>query len=162
MIGVFPLPTVTWPPNARTVFGATRTGDRPAECGAGHCGIDLYLPENTPVFSVADGKVYASSSSAKAGQFIWIDHAGGWRSHYIHLNRRDVGSGDHVSRGQAIGLLGRSGINNDAAHLHFALSRNGKYMDPVPELERWLAGGAGLFGLVALGIGGYFLWKWLA
>lgn len=164
MNGVFPLPTVTWPPNANTSFGAARSGDRPPECGGGHCGVDLYLAENTPVFSVADGTVYASSSGTD-GQFIWIDHAGGWRSHYVHLNQRNVSAKQRVSRGQQIGLLGKTGIYNDkgGAHLHFGLSYNGKYVDPLPELQRWLAGagGAGLAGLLALGVGVYFLWKWI-
>lgn len=161
MIGIFPLPSVVWPPNANTSFGATRAGERPSECGGGHCGIDLYLPIGTPVYAVAPGKVYASSSSDSAGEFIWLDHADGWRSHYIHLKEgsRKVSSGQRVTQGQTIGLLGRSGIKNDAGHLHFALSKGGRYIDPVPVLRSWLTGGQGPLLLAAAVLAGWFIWR---
>jgi murein DD-endopeptidase MepM/ murein hydrolase activator NlpD len=156
---VQPLPDKKLPPNANTSFGARRSGDRPPECGGGHCGVDLYywksgLDKNTgigkPVYSVAAGKVVAANTSSSAGVYVWIDH-GSFRSHYVHLNERYVSTGDQVKEGQTIGTLGRSGIKTDPAHLHFGLSMGGKYFDPVPSLKQWpvAAGGLGMLLLVA-------------
>lgn len=155
-----PLPTCVKPPNAKTRFGAVRSsGNRPAECGGGHCGVDLYLPEGTPVLAVADGKVVASKRSSNvAGEFIWLDH-GDWRSHYVHLQdgSRLVSVGQRVSAGQQIGRLGRTGIERDTAHLHFALSRRSgsgwRYFDPLPQLC-----GSGSGKLLWI-LGAYFLWR---
>lgn len=153
---VHPLEERQLPPWANNKFGASRSGDRPAECGAGHCGVDLYYwrpgadknyGRGRPVFAVADGKVVAARySTGVAGKFVWVDH-GGWRSHYVHLDSYNVGVGDKVRKGQQIGTLGRTGIKTDPAHLHFALSRSGKYYDPEPSLKRWpLAAAAGIGG----------------
>ena len=45
--------------NESTIFGATRPGQRPAECGRGHCGVDLFDARGTTVHAVADGQVVA-------------------------------------------------------------------------------------------------------
>ena len=160
-----PLPQCIKPPNANTRFGAERAyaSNRPAECGGGHCGVDLYLPIGTPVFAVDAGKVISSKDSGNvAGEFVWIEH-GGWRSHYCHLKEgsRSVAVGQQVAAGQQIGQLGKSGIQTDAGHLHFALSRrdsSGKYRyyDPEPSLC-----GGGSSGLLLLA-GAYFLWRFVA
>lgn len=148
-----PLPKPVYPPNDRTKFGAPRTGDRPPECLAGHCGVDLYLPIGTPVRAVASGRVLAARESSNvAGKFIWLGHDG-WRSHYVHLDSYNVRQGEHVREGQQIGTLGRTGIKRDRPHLHFALSRKTslgwKYYDPEPSLRAWATGG--ILGLVVVG-----------
>jgi len=158
---VQPLEEKKLPPNAKTSFGASRSATgRPAECGGGHCGVDLYywngekdrnIGIGRPVFAVAAGKVIAASESASAGKFVWIQHAD-FRSHYVHLDSYFVHTGDQVAEGQQIGTLGRTGITTDPAHLHFALSTlGGTYYDPVPYLKSWpvVAGGIGAGVLLA-------------
>ncbi len=172
-MAVHPLEERKLPPSSGTRFGANRSATgRPPECGGGHCGVDLYYwkrDEGSPrgcanparnigigraVFAVAAGKVIAASASSSAGKFVWIDH-GGWRSHYVHLDSYSVRVGEQVSEGQTIGTMGRTGIKCDPAHLHFALSRGGKYYNPEPSLSSWglaAAGGIGTAGLVAAGL----------
>jgi len=160
---VHPLEERKLPPTSGTKFGAGRSASgRPPECGGGHCGVDLYYwrggmkdrdyGSGRPVFAVADGKVIAAGTGDRAGVFVWLNH-GGWRSHYVHLGSRNVDLHEQVKQGQPIGTLGRTGIKRDPAHLHFALSRGGKYYNPVPSLQSWdLVDGSsktGIFGLVA-------------
>lgn len=159
---VHPLEERKLPPTTGTRFGASRLGTRPTECGAGHCGVDLYYWQGEadrnvgigrPVFAVAAGKVISSTrAQSGAGEFIWLQH-NGWRSHYVHLDQRLVQTGQQVEEGQQIGTLGRTGIKTDPAHLHFGLSRasGGRYVyyDPAPSLSSWplvaaAGGGAGL------------------
>jgi len=162
---VHPLEERKLPPSTGTKFGASRSATgRPPECGGGHCGVDLYYWQSgmadknygigRPVFAVAAGRVIAASQSSD-GKYVWLQHAGGWRSHYVHLDAYYVKTGDEVNEGQQIGTLGRTGIVTDPAHLHFALSRaqNGSYVyyDPEPDLRVWpLVAGGGL-GLLLIG-----------
>src|SRR5215469_9612901 len=57
-----------------------------------------------------------------AGNHVLLDLGGGAFAMYAHLQPGSlkVKVGDHVTTGQAIGLLGNSG-NSDAPHLHFQL-----------------------------------------
>jgi len=166
---VHPLAERKLPPSPGTKFGAARSAaGRPAECGGGHCGVDLYywkagLDPNTgigrPVFAVAAGKVIAASESDSAGKYVWIKHDS-FRSHYVHLDSYFVRTGDTVAEGQQIGTLGRTGITTDPAHLHFGLSTlAGKYYDPEPKLRVWplVGGGIGLLLVAAAVL--YWYWK---
>jgi murein DD-endopeptidase MepM/ murein hydrolase activator NlpD len=168
LLPIHPLEERKLPPGPGTRFGAPRSATgRPSECGGGHCGVDLYywkgeadrnIGIGRPVFAVADGKVIAASASSSAGKYVWIQHAGAWRSHYVHLDSYSVRKGQSVTRGQQIGTLGRTGIKHDPAHLHFGLSRyqstQGRYVyyDPEPKLRSWplVAGmGGGLVFIVS-------------
>src|SRR5262249_34886622 len=54
---VHPLAGTRWlPANDSTYFGAPRPGFRPAECGRGHCGLDLGNTRGTVVHAIADGE----------------------------------------------------------------------------------------------------------
>ncbi len=144
------------PTNESRRFGAVRPQPRPPECELGHCGVDLGSTVGEPVFAVFDGVIerierdetkLVAAADARAGRFIRISHKEGTVvSRYIHLDtiREDLKEGDHVTGGQLIGRLGRSGINNAGAHLHFSLSLrqggkggNERYIDPEPMLREW-------------------------
>src|SRR5262249_35018705 len=62
-------------------FGASRPGNRAAECGLGHCGVDIGSKRGTIVHAAADGEVVAAYTEIRgeAGRFVAIDHAGGLR-----------------------------------------------------------------------------------
>ncbi len=57
-----------------------------------------------------------------AGNYIVIDHGGGWTTRYLHLSSIAVGSGP-VAQGQPIGSVGNSGT--ESSHLHFEQELNG-------------------------------------
>ena len=136
------------PPNSKCRFGAARHGNRPAECERGHCGVDLFLPEGTPVHAVHDGVVLkmlrSAAAGGRAGKFIWLSHRDGdIVSSYVHLQQIEtrLRPGARVKSGEVIGTLGVSGLSRPVPHLHFALSvrQRGRrrYVDPEPLLWSW-------------------------
>lgn len=125
------------------LFGAERPGNRPEECGEGHCGVDLDAPRGTPVVAVRPGVIEKTmyDEDAAGGRYVWIRHDDiGLRTEYFHFDRvaPDLRAGDLVVEGQWLGTLGRSGIEHSEPHLHFAvrdLERSASYIDPEPFLE---------------------------
>ena len=107
-------------------FGAAR-GRR------AHGGIDFSVPHNTPVTATGDGTVVASSMGYKGdrqyGNVVVIEHEGGLRSLYAHLNKRSVQVGDTVAAGELIGLSGATG-RATGPHLHLEAYQDGARIDP--------------------------------
>ena len=107
-------------------FGASR-GRR------AHGGIDFSVPRNTPVMATNDGTVVASGmgylGDRKYGNVVVIEHEGGLRSLYAHLNKRNVNVGDTVAAGELIGLSGATG-HATGPHLHLEAYENGTRIDP--------------------------------
>lgn len=124
-------------------FGARRSGIRPAECGAGHCGVDIGGQRGWPVLAAADGEVVVASSDdrGKSGRYVVLAHPGGIKTFYMHLDSvtADLSVGQTIPAGTLLGTLGRSGIQHSEPHLHFALSRSIQgqsiFLDPEPMLR---------------------------
>lgn len=96
-----------------------------------HNGLDLAVPENTPIVSPLDGQVQTVSYDKLNGNYVVIKHTDGSRSGYAHLNGSDVKVGDEVSAGQTIGLSGNTG-KSTGPHLHFTWrTPDGKNVDPA-------------------------------
>jgi hypothetical protein len=90
-----------------------------------HDGIDISGQGGTPVLAAYDGVVKTRTSSSGYGNYVDITHAGGYVTRYAHMvNPGDVAPGTPVSRGQQIGLVGKTGATT-AYHLHFEVWRNG-------------------------------------
>jgi len=95
-----------------------------------HEGIDIPIPEGTPIYAVEDGTVVSAT-----GSVLYILHSDlNMTSVYRHLSKTDVNKGAVVTRGQPIGLSGTYGTG---AHLHFELQENTSEMpfNPVPWLN---------------------------
>lgn len=128
-------------------FGAVREGDRPDECGDGHCGIDLARITGTPVVSVSDGIIakVARDPYSTAGLRVSIRHAHGkLETRYMHLHeiREDLKPGMKIKAGEWIGSVGNTGTSSKGAHLHFeiydrSMPNKPKYLDPKPYLDLW-------------------------
>lgn len=98
-----------------------------------HHGVDIRVPEGTPVRTMAPGRVRFAGTMGGYGQVVWIDHRGGVLTVYAHLSRIDVRTGDAVAARQVVGLSGRTG-SATGPHLHFEIRRRGRPVDPVPLL----------------------------
>jgi len=88
--------------------------------------------QNTPVIAAASGVVEsAKNQGGFCGTRVSINHDGGWKTSYCHLNPDNlfVRSGQEVSAGQIIGTVGMSG-QADWPRLSFTLIRNGMIFDP--------------------------------
>ncbi|HTU83204.1 MAG TPA: peptidoglycan DD-metalloendopeptidase family protein [Candidatus Acidoferrales bacterium] len=112
-------------------------GWRPNPFGGGpefHPGLDIAAPMGTTVTAAAGGTVIMAQWYGGYGNYILIDHGGGFSTGYGHLSAMYVSAGQTVSRGQAIGAVGTTG-QSTGPHLHFEVRINGKPVDPAPRLH---------------------------
>jgi murein DD-endopeptidase MepM/ murein hydrolase activator NlpD len=88
-----------------------------------HQGLDIALPQGTPILAVADGTVtfVAPTDSSDAGIFVAISHPSGLVTRYLHLSRALVQRGQVVRKGQEIGKSGSTGLS-EGPHLHFEVN----------------------------------------
>ncbi|MFA7116367.1 MAG: M23 family metallopeptidase [Bacteroidales bacterium] len=95
-----------------------------------HPFIDIAVPENTIVSATLDGTVIAAYWSDKTGYNIHIQHANNLISVYKHGIKLLVKTGDKVSAGTHIAIIGNTGELSTGSHLHFELWHNGEAIDP--------------------------------
>ena len=98
---------------------------------AAHLGVDYAARTGTPIMSIGDGKVIFKKHDSINGRIVKIRHNGTYSSAYAHMNSfaKGISKGSQVRQGQVIGYVGSSG-RATGPHLHFAMYRNGKYVDP--------------------------------
>jgi murein DD-endopeptidase MepM/ murein hydrolase activator NlpD len=99
-----------------------------------HQGLDIAAPSGTTVTAAAGGTVIMAQWYGGYGNYILIDHGGGYSTGYGHLSAIYVSSGQSVQRGQAIGAVGSTG-QSTGPHLHFEVRIAGKPVDPAPRLH---------------------------
>ncbi|WP_404356139.1 peptidoglycan DD-metalloendopeptidase family protein [Cytobacillus firmus] len=90
-----------------------------------HYGVDIAAGGTVPIVAAADGVVIRSYYSSSYGNAIFIAHSVGGQTYttvYAHMRSRSVGSGQTVSKGQQIGIMGNTG-QSYGQHLHFELHR---------------------------------------
>lgn len=99
-----------------------------------HNGVDLAAPPNEPIYAAEAGMVIFAGWAGASGKTVRLRHPRGQETAYGHLSTVLVQEGQEVSRGEVIGLLGRSG-RATGHHLHFALFLDGQAVDPLEHLE---------------------------
>ena len=100
-----------------------------------HKGLDLGTgSENIPTYAAESGTVIFAGYSGSAGNLITIDHGNGLVTKYMHHSEIYVKVGDHVEKGQQIGLSGTTG-RSTGNHLHFQVEENGVAVNPLLYLE---------------------------
>lgn len=95
-----------------------------------HNGTDFGAPTGTPVRSVAEGVVTFAGKSGGHGNFVKVQHEGGYETSYSHLSRIRVKKGQKVDQGDLVGDVGSTGLAT-GPHLHFQMWLNGKYVDAM-------------------------------
>ena len=88
----------------------------------GHNGWDIGLNYEN-LLAAADGTVVIAGIDPNNGGFglnVTIDHGNGFTTRYAHMSQIAVSPGQHVLRGQGIGVSGNTG-NSTGPHLHFGL-----------------------------------------
>lgn len=98
-----------------------------------HEGIDYAAAAGTDIMAAADGIVYETGFSAEYGNYIVLLHSNGDMTYYCHCQDIMVAKEEQVSGGDRIATVGSSG-RATGAHLHFALSRNGVFVDPADSM----------------------------
>lgn len=98
-----------------------------------HPGIDIGVDRGVPVRSAASGDVLEAGWDETYGHYVWIDHGYGIKTLYGHMERLVVVEGERVGRGQTIAYSGSTG-RSSAPHLHFAVTLDNVYVDPLKYL----------------------------
>jgi murein DD-endopeptidase MepM/ murein hydrolase activator NlpD len=124
------LPTFRWP-----VRGKVITGYGAKTNGKANDGINLAVPEGTPVKAAEDGVVAYSGNELKGyGNLILIRHANGYVTAYAHASELLVKRGDTIKRGQVIAKSGQSG-EVGSPQLHFEIRKGSTPVDPLQFLN---------------------------
>lgn len=99
--------------------------------GKRHTGMDFACPPGNPVYATGDGTVIlVKHERGGYGNHIEVDHGFGYVTRYAHLSRTDVEEGQKVSRGDCLGLSGRSG-RITGPHLHYEVIYRKNYVNPA-------------------------------
>lgn len=96
-----------------------------------HPYIDITAPEGSVVKATLDGTVIFAGWSDEAGNTIQIQHDGDIVSIYKHNERLLKKTGDKVTAGTPIAIIGNTGELTTGAHLHFELWHKGETVDPA-------------------------------
>lgn len=100
-----------------------------------HYGIDLVAPKNTPVKAILDGYVFSADWTLETGNTIGIVHDNNIISFYKHNAVNLKKAGTYVRAGEAIAIIGNTGILTDGPHLHFELWVDGTPVNPADYLS---------------------------
>lgn len=99
-----------------------------------HTGIDIGAGHGASIVAAEGGTVLRAGWNSGYGNYVVIDHGGGVQTLYGHCSALTVKSGQSVSRGQQIALVGSTGVST-GPHLHFEVLINGSYTDPMSYFE---------------------------
>jgi murein DD-endopeptidase MepM/ murein hydrolase activator NlpD len=124
------LPTFRWPVRGKviTAYGAKANGKA-------NDGINLAVPEGTPVKAAEDGVVAYSGNELKGyGNLVLVRHSNGYVTAYAHASELLVKRGDTIKRGQTIAKSGQSG-EVGSPQLHFEIRKGSSPVDPLQFLN---------------------------
>lgn len=118
-----------WPTDSVRVtqyFGNTAFAKSGAYNGKGHNGIDIGVPNGTPLKAALAGTVVGTGNTDAVrgcysfGKWVLIKHGNGLSTLYAHLSQFAVSAGQEVTTGQLIGYSGETGYAT-GPHLHFGV-----------------------------------------
>lgn len=129
-------PDFHWP-----VFGPIGAGfhdpDYQKVFGVPHLGLDIDVPQGSPVYAATDGVVFLVRDGGETGySYILIGHQDGYATLYGHVSQALVTAGQEVTANQEIALSGGtpgmhgSGPMTTGPHLHFEVIRAGVNINP--------------------------------
>ncbi len=124
------LPTFRWPVRGKVItsYGAKTNGKA-------NDGINLAVPEGTPVKAAEDGVVTYSGNELKGyGNLVLVRHSNGYVTAYAHASELLVKRGDTIKRGQIIAKSGQSG-EVGSPQLHFEIRKGSAPVDPLQFLN---------------------------
>jgi murein DD-endopeptidase MepM/ murein hydrolase activator NlpD len=75
-----------------------------------HLGTDYGAPSGTPIISTGNGVVIESTFNRNNGNYVKVRHNNTYTTQYLHMSRRAVKRGQHISQGQVIGYVGSTGL----------------------------------------------------
>lgn len=100
-----------------------------------HAAIDLAADTGTPIAAAMDGRISTAGVNAVYGRYVIISHNNGYQTLYAHMSNIAVNKDQRVLQGARIGSVGSTGYST-GPHLHFAIYRNGRALNPFDFLEK--------------------------
>jgi murein DD-endopeptidase MepM/ murein hydrolase activator NlpD len=94
-----------------------------------HRGLDLSVPEGTPILATADGIVSFSGWNGGGGNVIVVEHGHGYSTYYAHNQRNAVQVGQRVKRSELIGYAGATG-SATGSHVHYEIWKSDRAVNP--------------------------------
>jgi murein DD-endopeptidase MepM/ murein hydrolase activator NlpD len=123
-------PSFHWP-----VRGQVIAGYGPKADGQRNNGIDIAVPENTPIKAADDGVVIYSGNELKSfGNLLLVRHSNNYITAYAHAKELRVKRGDTIKSGEIIGMSGQSG-NTSTPEIHFEIRKGSTPVDPMQFLH---------------------------
>jgi murein DD-endopeptidase MepM/ murein hydrolase activator NlpD len=95
-----------------------------------HAGLDFAGPFMTPIYATAPGVVAFTGVRTGYGNVVEIDHGGGFKTRFAHLQSYSVKPGDRVAVGTRIAAMGSTG-RSTGVHLHYEVWMNGRPQNPA-------------------------------
>ena len=137
-----------WPCNGirwiTSMFGGRQS---PGGIGStNHRGVDIggvgttsaALATKSGKVIIAKTVVYGSYGGSGYGNYVVLDHGGGYTTLYAHLSSVSVSVGDMVTQGDTVGITGSTG-NSTGPHLHYEVMINGVNQNPLDYLPGYIA-----------------------
>lgn len=97
-----------------------------------HTGVDISGSGvyGKPILAANGGKVIKAGYNTGYGNYVVIDHGGGYSTLYAHACKLNVSKGQYVNRGDVVSYVGSTGYST-GAHLHFEIIKDGEYTNPL-------------------------------
>ncbi len=106
-----------------------------------HNGVDIAAAQGSGIYASLPGKVVEIDSSAIYGNYITLDHGGGFRTTYCHCDTIVAPLDANLRQGELIATVGNTGIST-GPHCHFEISKGGTYYNPA-----WVLNGMNGYGV---------------
>jgi murein hydrolase activator len=104
---------------------------------AKHEGVLLAAPAESVVVVAHSGQVaYAGNQGTALGNLVIVEHDGEMASVYAHLARTDARVGQRVSAGDALGVVGNTGLVGMTSQLYFEVRKAKVPIDPMALLQQ--------------------------
>ena len=117
----------------QSFWGATRSGGKRS-----HEGVDIFAPRGTPVIAITDGLISSTGNRGLGGKQVWLrDGIFGQSLYYAHLDSITATTGQRVSIGDTLGLVGNTGnAKTTPPHLHFGIYNRTGAINPYPYIKQ--------------------------
>jgi murein DD-endopeptidase MepM/ murein hydrolase activator NlpD len=99
--------------------------------GKAHKGVDIAVPEGTPVAAMHEGIIVLAAYNGGYGNQVIIDHGNGIKTTYGHNSRLMVKEGQRVKAGDIIAISGSTG-HSTGPHVHLEIHVNDVAVNPLP------------------------------
>jgi murein DD-endopeptidase MepM/ murein hydrolase activator NlpD len=116
-------------------FGTRRSYNGGPVGACGHEGMDFSMPEGSPIYAPARGRVVFTGLTQVRGNLTVIDHGVGVYSAFFHQVEILAKVGQMVEPGTLIGKVGTTGLST-GPHLHWSMWADGEYVDPLEWTKR--------------------------